>query len=98
MEFRQLVYASKSGFTLIETLIVLLIIGILSSITVIGLGNILKETNQQQFSKIINFFNNQRNIQKYNINVLKNEKSKIIKSKINILTLSLVYRYISLNP
>ena len=37
-----------------------------------------------KYKFFINFFNNKKNIKKYNINIIKNKNSQIIKSKINI--------------
>ena len=49
--------SSKAGFSLIEILVILVIISILATITVNGLGKIGKETDQHQFNKIIKFLN-----------------------------------------
>ena len=59
MEFNRLILKSSRGFTLIETLIVLVIIGILTTFAITGFKNIYLDNNSNELRAFKNFIDYQ---------------------------------------
>ena len=58
MEFRRIKNRNHLGFSLIEVLIVLIIIGIAGSISISGFGSMMNESEKKEVRKIILFLKN----------------------------------------
>ena len=61
MEFRRIKNKNRLGFSLIEVLIVLIIIGIASSISISGFGSMMNESEKKEVRKIILFLDSKIN-------------------------------------
>ena len=61
MEFRRIENKNRLGFSLIEVLIVLIIIGIAGSISISGFGSMMNESEKKEVRKIILFLDSKIN-------------------------------------
>lgn len=61
MEFRRIKNRNHLGFSLIEVLIVLIIIGIAGSISISGFGSMMNESEKKEVRKIILFLDSKIN-------------------------------------
>lgn len=61
MEFRRIKNKNRLGFSLIEVLIVLIIIGIAGSISISGFGSMMNESEKKEVRKIILFLDSKIN-------------------------------------
>ena len=61
MEFRRIKNKNSLGFSLIEVLIVLIIIGIAGSISISGFGSMMNESEKKEVRKIILFLDSKIN-------------------------------------
>jgi prepilin-type N-terminal cleavage/methylation domain-containing protein len=61
LEFRRIENKNRLGFSLIEVLIVLIIIGIAGSISISGFGSMMNESEKKEVRKIILFLDSKIN-------------------------------------
>jgi prepilin-type N-terminal cleavage/methylation domain-containing protein len=61
LEFRRIKNKNRLGFSLIEVLIVLIIIGIAGSISISGFGSMMNESEKKEVRKIILFLDSKIN-------------------------------------